>query len=770
MKKHLGTIVELAIICLVLYSAGYGQDEKPSGGSTGSINGQVVDELTRAPVLGASIMVKGTSLGDATDEQGRFTIDKVPVGTYVVTAQAIGYVPTSLTDIIVSPKRITNIEARLQQSAVKLSQTTVKADYFVRSAKQPVSSIKFSSEEIRRSPGSAGDVSRIVGILPSVAKVNDQMNSLVVRGGTPSENGFYLDNIEIPNINHYPMQGSSGGPIGLLNTDFIKEAQFSAGGFSAGYGDRLSSIMDLKFREGNRQEFDGQIGIHFAGFGVAAEGPIAGRGSWLLSVRRSFLDLLVGAIGTGVAPRYSDYQGKVVYDLSSKNQLTFLGVGGVDYIEFDKERSIDDGNIVYGKWDGYEYSVGTNWRYLWSDKGYSNTSLAFLETRFRGSFSETKSDMFLSNENTLQRSLQLRNVNVYQFSESGHIDFGIEGKYLRDDYDVYAAEYTNPIGDTLPPLIMDDLATSFKGGVFADLTLALFGRLSLTPGVRYDYFEYIRSSNVSPRFSFKFRVSERVSLTGATGLYVQNLPLGLLTQHESNKNLKDPYSIHYVLGGEYLFTEYTKMTVEAYYKDYQNFPLDPNQPGFFIADELVHRGFVGNYENLVDDGVARSYGVEMVLQKKLVKGIYGLLCGSFFQSRYEGLDGVERDRVVNNKVILGIEGGYKPNDKWEFSTRWIFAGGAPYTPLDTVASRAINRSVLDRNRINEEHHPAYHSLNLRVDRRFNFRASNLVVYFSVWNAYDRKNVFSYYWNEVEQKPDVTHQWGMLPVFGLEYEF
>jgi hypothetical protein len=767
---HLGIIGILAIAGLILTTASYCQQEKPSGGSTGSINGQVIDALTKAPILGASILVKGTSLGDASDEQGRFKIDKVPVGTYVVTAQAIGYTPTSLTDIIVRPKRITHIEAKLQQSAVKLSQTTVKADYFVGSAKQPVSSIKFSAEEIRRSPGSAGDVSRIVSIMPSVAKVNDQMNSLVVRGGTPRENGFYLDNIEIPNINHYPTQGSSGGPIGLLNTDFIKDAQFSAGGFAASYGDRLSSIMDLKFREGNRQEFDGQIDLHFAGFGVAAEGPIGKRGSWLLSVRRSFLDLLVDAIGTGVAPRYSDYQGKVVYDLSTKSQLTFLGVAGIDYIEIDKEQAAEDGNIAYGKYDGYEYTVGVNWRYLWGDKGYSNTSLAFLETKFKETFFETKSDILLSDDDNLQQSLQLRNVNVYQFSESGHIDFGIDAKHLRDKYDVYTAEYTNPSGDTLPPLFMDEVVTSFKGGVFADLTIALFGKLSITPGLRYDYFEYINSSNVSPRLSLKYRVSDRVSLTGATGLYVQNLSLGLLTQHKGNKDLKDPRAMHYVLGTEYLFTEYTKMTVEAYYKDYQNFPLDPNQPGFFIADEAIYRGFVGNYENLVDDGVAESYGIEMVLQKKLVQGVYGLLCGSFFQSRYEGLDGVRRDRVVNNQVILGIEGGYKPNEKWEFSTRWIFAGGRPYTPLDLEASGAINRSVLDINRINEERHPDYHSLNLRVDRRFHFKASNLIVYFSVWNAYDRKNVYSYYWNEVEQKPDVTYQWGMLPIFGLEYEF
>ncbi len=738
---------------------------------SGSINGQVVEELTRAAIPGATVMVVGTNSGAATDDNGFFEIKNIPVGSYSLNISSIGYDPLFKADIIVRTKRITTINIELTQRAIEIEGTKVRGSYFVESEEQPTSTTGFSAEEIRRSPGSAGDVSRIMLILPSVAKVNDMMNSLIVRGGTPTENGFYLDNIEIPNINHYPAQGSSGGPIGLLNVDFLQDATFSAGGFPATYGDRLSSIMELKYREGNREEFDAQADVNFAGFGISGEGPINnGKGSWLMSARRSFLDLLVDAIGTGVAPRYSDYQGKVVYDLSPSNKLMFLGVLGVDDISFDKKQSEDDGNIVYGDYSGYEYTVGVNWQYLWSKNGYSNTSLSLLSMKQENTFYETKSDIQLTDDNTYERAAQFRNVNVYQLSDRNHIQFGTDVRYLFNDYNAYMAEYTNPIGDTVPPLNMIARVESPKIGLFGSCTISPLKRLSLTGGLRYEYFDYNEHSHLSPRFSFTYELTERLSLNGATGVYYQFLPAGLLAQHEKNKKLEDPVAYHYILGLKYLLSETTELTLEGYYKNYENFPIDTMQPQLFVADELVYRGFMGNYLSLVDKGVAESYGIELTLQKKLRENFYGLVSASFFRSKYRGLDNIWRDRVYDNQVVIGVEGGYKPNNKWEFSIRWIYAGGPPYTPLDLVQSKLIDRSVYERNRVNEERMPDYHSMNVRIDRRYNFSGSNLIVYFSVWNVYNRQNVYSYYWNETDKKQDVMYQWTMLPVFGLEFEF
>lgn len=771
MRSQLSTLAVLAVRLFVTPQDIWCQTSPDKDVPRGTIRGRVVDVVTKSPVMGASISIVGTQRGVATDAKGEFAIFRVPVGSYSLTIHSIAYEPLSKADIIVRPKRITYVEAELRHTAVEIEGTVVTAGYFPESLGQPTGVTDFTSEEVRRSPGSAGDVSRIIRILPCAAKVNDLYNSLVIRGGSPAENGFYLDNIEIPNINHYPIQGSSGGPIGLLNVDFLQNVTFSAGGFSTIYGDRLSSIMVLKFREGNRNEFDGQLDVNFAGFGIAAEAPIAGgRGSWLFSVRRSFLDLLVDAIGTGVAPRYSDYQGKLVYDISPQNKITLLGVLGIDFIELEKEQSEKDGNSIYGKWDGNEWAVGINWRWLWSKNGYSNTSLSLLSTKYKGSFFWTKSDRQLTDDNSLEQTIQLRNVSVYQFNESTHLEFGLDGKYAIDDYDFSVSKHTNAIGDTVAALAVDDRIESPKVGTFASLTWKPLTRLSTTFGMRYDYFEYNEHSHVSPRFSFSYRFSERLSLNGASGVYYQNLPLRLLVQRKTNRRLKDPVAYHYILGASFLLTEDTKLTLEGYFKDYDNFPIDLAQPQLFVVDEAFYSEYFTTWEKLVDEGRARAWGVELTLQKKLVQGMYGLLSGSYFKSRYRGPDGVWRDRVIDNRFVVGIEGGYKPNNRWEFSLRWIFAGGTPYTPFDLDASRAINRSVLDRTQVNQARYPDYHSMNLRVDRRFHFRSSNLILYFSVWNAYNRKNVSTYYWNEIEQKQDVLYQWSLVPVFGLEFEF
>ncbi|MCK5033989.1 MAG: TonB-dependent receptor, partial [Calditrichia bacterium] len=218
---------------------------------TGTIKGRLVDDETQSPLIGANIIVTDFALGAATDHEGNFIINSVPVGAYSLQFSYIGYQQKIKTDIIVKPGRSVFIEESLNPLTLETDAIVVKAAYFSEDEDQPVSSTNFSAEEIRRAPGSAGDVSRIIMGLPSIAKVNDQSNSLIVRGGSPIENAFYVDNIEIPNINHFPTQGSSGGPIGLINVDFIKDVNFYSGGFSTAFGDKLSSIMELTFREGN---------------------------------------------------------------------------------------------------------------------------------------------------------------------------------------------------------------------------------------------------------------------------------------------------------------------------------------------------------------------------------------------------------------------------------------------------------------------------------------------------------------------------------------
>jgi len=766
----------ILVFMLVLYSVGvqYNHYSAFAQERSGIIKGRLLDGETKAALVGANVEVLNTIIGSATDEQGQFFINDVPVGSYSLRFSYIGYQNATQTDVIVRPQRITFVEAELKPSALQADAVEVSGGYFTQSDEQPLSVTGFSREEIRRAPGSAGDVSRIIWSLPSIAKINDQSNSLIVRGGSPVENAFYIDNIEIPNINHFPTQGASGGPIGMVNVDFIENVQFHTGGFAAQYGDKLSSIMDINFREGNRDEFDAQLDLNFAGFGGALEMPILGqKGSLLFSARRSYLDLIIGLadVGTTVAPSYGDYQGKLVYDINAHHRLTLLGISGDDHNSPDRETAQKNAMIVYGNQDIYENTAGINWRALWNKSGYSNTSVSFTSDQFKEDYFETSSAIHLLRNRSLEQSFKLRNVNHFRLSQRHSIEFGVEAKHLITDYDNFFNDYTNALGDTVSAFTLKDKISADKVGAFASYIVKPVNRLTTTFGVRADYFSYNKNSYLSPRFSFSYQFSPRTSLNGATGVFYQNLPLVLMSQRESNRDLKDPMATHYILGVDHLLTESTKLSLEAYEKDYQDFPIDPTQPSLFQLDELFYRyGFFFNHAPLLDNGKAYSRGVELTLQKKLAENFYGLASASYFRTRYKGGDGVWRNRVFDNRLMFSMEGGYKPNSKWEFSMRWIYAGGAPYTPFDLGASQQLNRAVLDENRINEARYPDYHSLNVRFDRRFNFSSTNLVFYLSVWNAYDRKNIASYYWNEEENKPDVIYQWSLLPIFGLEFEF
>jgi len=739
----------------------------------GILAGLVLDRYSQVPIAGVSVVVEALEIHTTTGADGRYEIAGVPVGSYKLVFRVLGYRPLAKTDVIVRSNRITFANAALEQVAMELEGLVVVAGSFPEEETQLNSIVGFSGEEIRRAPGSGQDVSRIVASLPSVAKVNDQTNSLIVRGGSPMENSFYVDNIEIPNINHFPTQGASGGPIGLINVDFIDAVDFRTGGFSATYGDRLSSVMDIRFRDGNRSEFDGQLDLSLMGFGGVFEGPLAGgKGSWLVSARRSYLDLIINMVDVGstVAPQYGDYQGKVVYDLNSNHQLSVLGVFADDHMHSDSVVAVENAMVHFGDQDLATGTVGLNWRALWGG-GVSNTSLSYTTNRFDESGRETSTGLFLRQNRSSEHTIALRNINRRRMSDLFSAEFGVDAKHLIADFDNVYAAHTDALGGPVPETLLSTRVAEYKLGAFASLIVRPASRLLATVGLRVDHFTFNDNTHLSPRVSLNYRVSGKTTVNAATGIYYQSLPMVLLAQNAENRQSRDPRATHYVFGLSHRLTDYAKLSVELFHKEYVDSPIDPDEPSLLLVDELFYRyGFYTQHAQLSDSGRARATGVEVTLQKRLARDFYGLLSAAYSRARYRGSDMVWRNRVFDNRVVVGIEGGYKPGRSWEMSARWIFAGGAPYTPLDVGRSAELHRAVLDADHINEDRYPHYHSLNIRFDRRFHFSGSNLIVYLSVWNAYNRKNVASYYWNELENSPDLIYQWSALPIFGLEFEF
>ncbi len=766
MKKYLALILSLLLVFFL------GQRNSIGEEMDGSIRGFVRDLETKSPLIGVNVVVQGTDFGAATDSSGRYTITGIPAGSYAIMFSYVGYQTRVKTDVIVRPARITSLEADLQVKAVEQQVVKVTADYFAPVASQPTSAVNFSNEEIRRTPGAAGDVSRIMMMLPSVAKINDQVNSLVVRGGSPVENGFYVDNIEIPNINHFPVQGTSSGSLGLLNVDFIQDVDFYSGGFAVEYGDKLSSVMDIKYRDGNRSEYDGQLDLGFAGFGGVAEGPVArGNGSWMISVRRSYLDLLLQLMNFSVTPMYADVQGKAVYKLNQRNSVSILDIFGMDRNTITKDQAKDQDVSVYGSDDHDENTIGANWRTLWSQSGYSQTSISQTQGLYRRKFSEYGTDNLILHLDSRETSYHLRNINHFRLTPRQSIEFGLESKYLHYNYHNLYGAYLDALGNPTPEIRADDLIRAVQVGLFVSYTFRPLVPVQLTLGVRADYFSLPERTPIEPRFSFTYHLTDRTSINGSTGLFVQNIPMNLLAQVANRNSLKAMRAVHYILGFEQLLSKDTRLLIETYRKVYWNFPMDPQQPSLFIIDEMFYRdGFYMGHSSLNNAGEADAYGVEVLLQKKLATNFYGVISASYFRARYRDLNGSWHPRVFDNRMLFNIEGGYRPNNRWEISGRWVFAGGRPYTPFNIPASTAANRAIFDSTKINGARYPAYHSLNIRVDRRFWFHSTNIVLYISLWNAYNQQNVAAYFWNKAENKRDIEYQWSLLPIFGFEYEF
>jgi outer membrane receptor protein involved in Fe transport len=367
---------------------------------------------------------------------------------------------------------------------------------------------------------------------------------------------------------------------------------------------------------------------------------------------------------------------------------------------------------------------------------------------------------------SLERKLKIRNVNHLRFSSHHSLESGLEVKRLDSRYNNFYGETTDLLGNTVPTLALNKELAAYKAGFFINEIWQLTARLATTLGLRADYFSYNENMHLAPRLAASYQLSARTSINGAVGLFYQNLPLMLISGNASNKDNRDPLARHYVLGVDHLVTESTRLTVEAYLKDYSHFPVDPQQPSLFPLDEelLIHQN------PLTAQGKARSRGIEVMLQKKLAKDFYGLASASYFRSRYQAADSQWRNRRYDNRFTASVEGGYKPNRNWEFSLRWLYAGGPPHTPLDLEESRLLHHDVYDRDRVNQARYPDYHSMNLRFDKRFYFHSSSLVFYLSVWNVYNRKNLAMYFWNDAEQKQDEIYQWLILPIFGFEYEF
>ena len=725
----------------------------------GMIKGRILDYETQQPLAGVSVKVEGIDLETQSGTDGTYVFSEIPVGYYALAFRLDGYYSDTRTDVIVRPGRITFLNVPMLAARTLKEEVRVTADYFPITPDKPGSQMQLNAEELRRDAGSAGDVSRALYNVPGIIKADEIANDLIVRGGSPVENGFYIDNIFVPNINHFPQWGASGGNISMLNMDFIERLDVYTGGFDASYGNRLSSITDIEYREGNRERINGQAHASFIGYGAQIEGPFPDRkGAWMFSANRSFLDIIRGAIGTSGYPSWYDIQGKITYDLNTSNRLSFLTLFGHSQTKEDREEERQSEEYGYGFERFNMVTTGLNWRHLWGGKGYTDTSLSYSFHKCREDTWRVSDNVSIEFFDYRQGWITFRSVNQLQLSSSHQWQFGFEVQHIDfrsyDFFDTAESEFSGTFG-----------------AAFLTYVVYPFDNFSVSSGLRLDFFPLSERIHISPRFSFSWVLTRRLSVNGAFGMYYQQIPLFLLKQHPANIDLEDPQARHLVLGFKYLLRQDIQVTLEAYDKQYKHFPMSPLNPYFFVIDDVSGDEVrFWNWGMLVEEGKAYARGIELTIQKKLARNLYGLINMTYYRARYRDLMGVWRNRMYDNRYIICLSGGYKPNTSWEFNIRWTWSGNKAFTPVNEERSRQYGWPWVDYEDIMSGYLSPYQNLSLRVDRRFYFARSNLVIYAGALNILNHENELYRYWFSAINAYESEYMWGIVPYVGIEFEF
>lgn len=763
--KHIVRYVEMLrwiIVCFIVMV--FQAASQPRG----TITGRVVNALTREPMIGANVMIVGTTTGAATDQNGNFRIENIAAGIYILRASLIGFEAALKTDVVVSPARPVDLLFELTESAVELEEITVTERFFAKTPDKVVSVQTQSYEEIRRLPGGFEDVVRAVSILPGVAQVEPGRNDLIVRGGAPSENLYVVDGLELSNINHFGTQGSGGGPLSYVNLDFVSGTSFSTGGFGARYGDKLSSVLTIDLREGRRDRLGGKATISATQFGLNAEGPVSESGSFLVSARRSYLDLIFRAAGFGFVPEYWDFLGKAMYQPGTSDRISVLGILALDNVRLfndTPEKRYDNSRILAS--DHVQGVGGVSWQHLFK-AGYFTLTGGVTYNAFRYRQNDSLLQPIFENRSA-EQEVSLRGEVVSLMGESTELSVGVQGRWMLFDGRLTLRPFWTNFGQQISVDARFD-TTAVKLAGYVQIAQR-FGHFRVIAGGRLDYFSLIDTpAAISPRLSLSYAFRPTTTVSASIGRYTQAPSLVWLAAVPSNRRLNHVKVDQVVLGIEELLQSDVKMSLELYRKNYGSYPASTVRPWLVLAN--TGAGFGGSEDGfssfgldpLVSGGTGWSQGVEVFVQKKYSETPwYGTLSISYGRTAFTALDRVERPGSFDQRWIANLGGGYVLDHSWEFSGKFRVAAGRPYTPYNADGTQ-------DASRFNSARIPANHSLDLRVDRRWMFERWTLVVYLDVQNVYNRPLRSVPRYDERTGTLDEAQSIGILPSIGVSAEF
>ena len=722
----------------------------------GVIRGVVRDADDEAPLPFANVLVEGTNFGTSADEDGIFELRNVPPGRYNLRFSYVGYLSRTVYEVQLSRNRDVRVNVALEPEAAQLGEIVIRPSPFNRTPESPVSRRTISSSEIERAPGGNRDISRVIRSLPGVSTgVGGFRNDILVRGGSPGENSFYLDDIEVPTINHFTTQGASGGPVGLINVDFIREVDFYTGAFPASRGNTLSSVMELTQKNGS-DNFGFTATVGASDLGLTAEGPIGSDADFIFSYRRSYLQYLFELLELPFLPIYTDIQFRFRYRPAANHDFTIIGLGAIDESTLNtsaNETELQQYILGYlPENEQWNYTRGIRYR----NTGSNRTTLLVLSRnklnnrafKYENNDDSSPDNLILDytseeTENKVRLENRLR-LGSYQLNVGGNYEYAI---YTTDSFSYTSIPGTDQVQ-------LNDFESDLRlhqWGLFAQASSDYFGRrLSLSAGFRMDATSYSNATGnpfdqFSPRFSLAWYLTNNLSFNANTGIYYQLPPYTVLGFRDSEGRLINRDNItymranHYVAGFEYLPRESLVLSVEGFLKQYRDYPF-LTQKGISLANLGSDFGVIGN-EPAESTSGGRSYGIEFLAQQKLYRNFYGILAYTLFWSEFQDVSGQYVPSAWDNRHLISATAGKQFSGGWDVGFRWQLLGPSPFTPYDIERSsrREVwdfnNQGLPDYTRLSEERLATFHQLDVRIDKRFFFNRFNITLYLDVQNVY-----------------------------------
>lgn len=726
----------------------------------GVVTGTVKDRNTQELLPGVTIALIGNdTVYTITDVNGAFRVE-TNVGRYNLEASYVGYEAFVAYNINLTSGNAQVLQIDLTESTKQLDEVVVRVGRTVRATDMitPLATQRLSAEEIKVNPGGNFDVSKVIQVLPGVAGgTAPNRNDIIVRGGGPSENVYYLDGIEIPVLNHFQTQGASGGATGILNVSFIQDVQLTSSAFDSRYDNALASTIVIKQRDGNPDKLSGNIRLSGSEFATTLEGPLGKKTTFLASARRSYLQYLFQLLDLPIRPDYWDFQYKVNHKFDNKTEISFIGVGAIDNfrLEVPKEADANNEYIIRAnplikQWN---YTVGANLKRL-VNNGYYNIALSrnmFFNSadRYENNALRSGDKLFSLGSHEIENKLRL---DVNKYINGWKYSYGINGQYVKYDASIFNTirqEVPSPGGNTTSPIsISSETAIDFfRLGAYAHLSRYLFeDRFLISGGFRSDINTFTDDGlnplrAISPRVSVSYATSEKWNISGSVGSYYKLPVYTMLGFRDTNnvlvnKNLKYINSIHYTLGTQFIPRNDFRFTVEAFFKDYNNYPVSL-ESGISFANIGTDYSAVGG-EHYVSTGKGRVYGLETYIQQKLIKNLFYVASATVYKSEFSGADNKFNPSTWDYGFIISSTLGYKFRNNWDVGLKYRIAGGQPYTPFDVpVSTRSYlttGTGIYDYNQLNGRRLDAFQQLDLRVDKKFNFEKVSLSLFVDFQNV------------------------------------